>query len=200
GHDAGISNMDSGLHDAGPSTDSGGGTVTCGTMTCSSYSPGAGITFAAGCAKNASNQDVCGLSSASLGGTDAGLPAFLEKDAPGVASSACGALIDSQEPATDAGTKGNGRIDTTVKVAGMSLAISYPGCCTKKGFCSGDTDMGLLLGSTASNGGFGCMESTAFFVAQPAAQMIPCDPTTGALKLGDAGTTATVDGGLDAGH
>jgi len=232
-HDGG-GGSDSGTHtDSGTGSDGGGGgsdaghtdagvdagpPVMCGGKLCMPYSPAAGLTFAAGCAKNAADAEVCGISSSTIA-PDGGIPPFLEKDAPGVASPQCGAFIDSHEPANDGGAadagpdaavligKGNGRIDTTVHALGMDLAITYPGCCTPQGFCSGDTNMGLLLGASASNGGFGCMESHAFFLpklaASPGADMIPCDPDSGAIKIpsGDAGAgdAGAGDAGTDAG-
>lgn len=208
--------VDGGGKDAGPGTDGGpkadGGTdsgidagppVICGGMTCTAHTAGTSM-FAAGCAKNATNQDVCGLSSASLGGADAGLPPYLEKFAPGVASPSCGKFFDDREPANDGGMmKGNGRIDNKVMVGTSAFDISYPGCCTPKGFCSGETMQGMVLGMMV-NGGFGCMDSEAFFARQPAAaRAIPCNKTTGELTLptADGGAGNVTDaGGVDAGR
>jgi hypothetical protein len=93
---------------------------------------------------------------------------------------------------------GNGRIDTNVTVGGTPLSITYPGCCTPLGYCSGNTDEGLLLGAMASVGGFGCMTHTAFFRQIDGGLALPCNPTTGALMLpsGDAGSDS---GGGDSG-
>jgi hypothetical protein len=198
------SGTDAGRVDAG-GIDSGAPVVSCGTpaVTCTGFSLASGTVLAPACAKNWADAEVCGLSTAALGGTDAGLPSALEKDAPGAASASCGAFYDSLEPASDAGTKGNGRIDTKVSVGTMSYPISYPGCCTKKGWCSGDTNNGLLFGTTATSGGYGCMESTAFFKDLPAqVQKIKCDVATGVLvpPSADAGTGVADAGGIDAGH
>jgi hypothetical protein len=197
--DSGVRN-DGGMDAAMPA-------VVCGGTTCSAFTNTSGLTFAPVCVKNAANMDVCGLSTAPLGGVDAGYPAALERNAPGVASPTCGAFFDALEPVGSA-TRGNGRINSTVMALGMNLPISYPGCCTAKGFCSGDTNMAKVTIGTSemdTNANFGCMESTAFFRASPAAvRMITCNATTGALMLPtdagvpDAGRTADA-GGMDSG-
>jgi hypothetical protein len=185
--------------EAGSPEAGSGGAIMCGALSCTPHMPNALINIPAACgAKNAAGADVCGLSTAPLGGADAGLPAVLEKNAPGVASAACGAAVDSFELGA---AKGNGRIDSTVAVGAMSYAITYPGCCTPKGFCSGDTSMGIVL-NMPSNGGFGCMEPSAFFAKAPALANIRCNPTSGALVIGDGGVgdggTTTVTG-MDSG-
>jgi hypothetical protein len=188
GPDAGHADggLDGGKADGG-SIDSAVATIMCGTKTCSGYSPSAALgTFAAACAKDLHDADVCGLSTALIGGVDAGYAAVLEKDAPGAASASCGAFIDMNEP--DGGAKGNGKIDTTLLIPALTstpLPATYPGCCTPKGFCSGDVNMGTVAGMM-SNGGFGCMDSKSFFRATPAASMIPCNPTSGMILI-DAG-------------
>jgi hypothetical protein len=153
---------------------------------------------------------VCGLSTDTiLMGAE---PKFLQKDAPGVASPACGAFYDGLEP--DAGpdgganpTKGDGKVNTTVMVPVIgSVAITYPGCCTKTGFCSTDTSMGTTaLG--ASNGGYGCLDNKVAFRSIPveALRSIKCDPATGALidaGAGDAGAgdAGASDAGADGGN
>lgn len=190
----GDAGMDAARPDAGPD----GGGLVCGTQICTSFTNGTGTTFAPLCVKNAANQDVCGLSTEPLGGTAAGYPAALERNAPGVASPTCGAFYDSLE-SPDAGTRGNGRINSTVMVGTTTvLPISYPGCCTAKGFCSGDTNMAKVVFGGAemdTNANFGCMESTAFFRTAPAAvRMIPCNVTTGVI-IPAAPADAGVDGG-----
>jgi hypothetical protein len=184
--------------------------VLCGTPAkeCSSHKTSLGVT-PAGCAENEGGDEVCGISStAILMGAE---PKFLEKDAPGVASPSCGAFYDGLEPTpdggvADGGTKGNGRIDVAVTLQGLDIALTYPGCCTAAGFCSGDGSKGkadLGGGPIDSNSGFGCMKSSIFFEALPeAVRQIPCDPKTGELKLppaADAGTDAGTDAGSDAG-
>jgi hypothetical protein len=48
-----------------------------------------------------------------------------------------------------------------------------------------------------SNGGFGCLDPKILLQAAPPLQQIPCDPTTGMIKVpaGDAGTDGGSDGG-----
>jgi hypothetical protein len=213
--DAGPARVDAGMDAARPDSGMDANTmpppVVCGTVTCTPYMNALGTVYAAACAKNAAGADVCGLSSANLGGTDAGLPAALEKNAPGVASATCGAFYDALE-SPDGGTRGNGRIDTFVAATPtMLLPISYPGCCTAKGFCSGDTNMAKVTFNgtpTDTNAMFGCMESTAFFRnSPPSARAIACNPSTGALMFAptDAGVdaggggTVTDAGGIDSG-
>jgi len=133
-------------------------------------------------------------------------PRFLEKDAPGVASPSCTQFYDARESAdggVDGGTAGNGMIDTVLMTSGLTVKLRYPGCCTAAGFCSGDTALGEAdLGSGTympSNAGYGCLESTIFFMTAPeAARRIPCNPSTGALALPDGGAGGG-DGGADAG-
>jgi len=162
---------------------------------------------------NAQGAEVCGISSQSiLMGAD---PKFLEKDAPGVPSASCAQFYDVRESA-DAGTAGNGLIDTVLMTSGLTINLRYPGCCTAAGFCSGDTAQGEAdLGSGAfmpSNAGYGCLESTVFFSTAPeAARRIPCNPATGVIALpdggagdggagdGGAGDGGAADGGVDGG-
>jgi hypothetical protein len=222
GSDAGA--VDSGPKDSGPAADSAAEAavaVMCGTppKTCEPHTiPGLPV-IAAGCATNAADAEVCGISSQNvLMGAD---PKFMEKDAPGVPSASCGALIDSNEPTpdggvVDGGTKGNGMIDTTTTILGtIMVALRYPGCCTKDGFCSTDGMNGMSSVAGAaynpSNNGYGCANPKYIFKAQgAAAQNIPCDPVTGALKLptgdggagdaGDAGDSGPSDAGADGGN
>ncbi|MFM2417717.1 MAG: hypothetical protein RL385_2440 [Pseudomonadota bacterium] len=211
---------DAGKADASTSTDAGktdaaaAAPVMCGSpaVTCTPHMILTGP-VAAGCAKNEQDEEVCGISSANvLMGQE---PLFLEKNAPGVDSKSCGAFYDSLEtPAADAGTDagsgsiGNGKIDVAVKVAGMTYELSYSGCCTSAGYCSGNGTTGtvLLAGSTIpSDNGYGCMKSQHFFTALPEVapagtpiaglklREVPCDPKTGEIKLpmpavSDAGT------------
>ena len=174
GRDSGI---DGGI-DAGPMT------VTCGGQMCTGHTTGLGM-VAPGCALNAADAQVCGISSASLGGPDAGIPPFVEKDAPGVASSTCGAFYDSLEADGGVG-KGNGKINTILMTQGLTIPLTYPGCCTRRGFCSGDTSMGVATfggSDMPSNGGYGCMDSRYFFRSLPEqVRAIPCDPTTGIIR------------------
>lgn len=193
--------------DAG--ADGGAPTVMCGAPAeaCSSHKTSLGVT-PAGCAENEAGDEVCGISSAAiLMGAE---PQFLEKDAPGVASPGCGAFYDALEPApdggaADGGAMGNGMIDVSITLSGLDIQLSYPGCCTAAGFCSGDGSKGkanLGAGVVDSNSGYGCMKASIFFAALPeAVRQIPCDPETGELKLpvGDAGADAATDGGSDAG-
>jgi len=206
---------DSGARDASTS-DAGGGdagsaAVVCGGQTCTPHSTALGVS-AAGCATNAQGAEVCGISSQSiLMGAE---PKFLEKDAPGVASTSCAQFYDARESAdggVDGGTtgSGNGLIDTVLMTSGLSIHLRYPGCCTAAGFCSGNTAQGEAdLGSGTfmpSNAGYGCLESTVFFSTAPeAARRIPCNPTTGAITLpgggaGDGGVDGGADGGVDGG-
>lgn len=201
---------DGGTKDSGPGADSGPkadagvdagpAVVMCGEMMCTPHMhPTLGV-FAAGCVKNAAGADICGVSTDKVGGVAAGYPAFVEKNAPGKDSPSCAAFIDSREP--DGGTMGNGKIDTVVNVPGIGMIpVNYPGCCTAKGFCSGDVSMASAAGMPPSNGGFGCLESTIFFRSQPpAAQMIACDKVSGVIGGGDAGMNNVADaGGIDAG-
>jgi hypothetical protein len=211
---------DAGKTDASTSTDAGktdaaaAAPVTCGSpaVTCTPHMILTGP-VAAGCAKNEQDEEVCGISSTNvLMGNE---PLFLEKNAPGVDSTSCGAFYDSLEtPAADAGadagsgSMGNGKIDVAVKVAGMTYELSYSGCCTSAGYCSGNGTTGtvLLAGSTIpSDNGYGCMKSQHFFNALPEVapagtpiaglklREVPCDPKTGVIKLptpagSDAGT------------
>lgn len=158
--------------------------VICGGQTCTGHTTGLGM-VAPGCALNAADAQVCGISSASLGGPDAGIPLFVEKDAPGVASATCGAFYDSLEADGGVG-KGNGRINTVLMTQGLTIPLSYPGCCTRRGFCSGDTSMGIATfggSDMPSNGGYGCMDSRYFFRSLPEqVRAIPCDPATGIIR------------------
>jgi hypothetical protein len=208
GTDAGQT-ADAGPKDAGNATDSAvdsgpvdAGNVMCGTLTCMPYSPSPGLVppFAAGCTVDHQDAAVCGLSTASL--LDGGEPKFLQKDAPGVASMPCGMFYDNLEPtpdggAVDGGAKGDGKINTTVMLLGMTVTLTYPGCCTAKGFCSGDTSKGTTSLGTMSNGGYGCMDNNVMFRTVPEAyRAIRCDTTSG--NLVDAGAGGG-DGGSDAG-
>ena len=203
--DGGAKDSGGGGGDSGGAMDAG---VKCGSpaVECTGHTTGLGP-VAPGCAKNWEDAEVCGISSMTvLMGAE---PKFLEKNAPGVPSESCAKFYDSQETipdgGTDSGTIGNGLINTTI--LNGAIMLQYPGCCTKLGFCSGDgklgkssTDRGVTWND--SDNGYGCMESIHFFRSlPPAAQKIPCDPTTGVIKLpaSDAGTDAGSDGGSDAG-
>jgi len=197
---------DSGASDGGPQ-DGGTGDATvrdaaapvvCGGETCTPHTTALGVS-AAGCATNAQGAEVCGISSQSiLMGAE---PRFLEKDAPGVASQSCAQFYDTLEATTDAGTSGNGLIDTVLMTSGLTVKLRYPDCCTAAGFCSGDTSRGEAdLGGgtyTQSNAGYGCLESSIFFGSAPAAvRRIPCNPTSGGIALdGGAGDGGAGDGG-----
>jgi hypothetical protein len=214
---------DSGAADAGPK-DSGAAAdatmeaavaVMCGTppVACTGHTTGLGP-VAPGCAHNYQDAEVCGISSATiLMGAE---PKFLEKNAPGVASTSCAMFYDSRETAPDGGvpdggmaTMGNGLIDTVLMVSGLTISLQYPGCCTKAGFCSGDGKLGKasLAGGAYndSDNGYGCMESSIFFRSLPVqAQKIPCDPVSGVITQsasGDAGADAGAsDAGADGGN
>ncbi len=158
--------------------------ATCGSppKVCTAHTIPSVGDIAAGCALNYQDAEVCGISSQHvLMGAE---PKFLEKNAKGAASASCGAFYDSLETA-DGGTAaaagiGNGRIDKGVVVAiggaPMTLRISYPGCCTEKGFCSGDGNKGMSAYGP-SQSGFGCMDSASFFrylpeVGRPARRVL----------------------------
>jgi hypothetical protein len=221
--DAGNTPTDSGATDSGArdsgSTDAGtdaGAPVICGGATCTSHQVNPVLpAFPAGCAKDHLDAEVCGISTASTLPQDAGFPAFLPKDAPGVASSTCGAFLESKiEMPVDGGTGDsgamNGFLDSkrTLMIGGMNIEVglAYPGCCTPLGFCSGNTKEGTSYSALApmgspSNGGFGCMDSKYFLQAAPAAlQQVPCDPATGVIKATDGGAgEGGTDGGTDSG-
>ena len=215
--DAGNTPTDSGnpTTDAGnPTTDAGmdAGGISCGQppVACTGHMTGLGP-VAPGCARNYADAEVCGISSANvLAGAD---PKFLEKNAPGAPSPSCAAFVDSREqPLADGGVypdgggKGNGRIDSVRNISALTIYLNYPGCCTKRGFCSGfgTEGMAATAGTYApSDNGYGCMESTIFFGPTSPAAMIPCDPNSGMIMLpppADGGTDGGTDGGAsDAG-
>lgn len=210
GADSGVDELDAGGQDrdSGTAQDAARDTsVSCGSpaKVCTPHTIPSVGDIAAGCALDYQDAEVCGISSQHvLMGAE---PKFLEKNAKGVASASCGAFYDSLELAADAGAAGmgNGRIDkgVVVTIAGMpmTLRISYPGCCTEKGFCSADGNMGMSAYG-ASQSGFGCMESTSFFrylpevgaAGTPGAgyplRAIPCDPVSGTILL------PVLDGGV----
>jgi len=222
---------DAGKADAATPADAGkadaAAPVMCGTpaVTCTPQMLLTG-SVAAGCAENEEGKEVCGISSANvLMGKE---PLFLEKNAPGVDSPGCGAFYDKLEtPAADAGTDagsstaGNGKIDVSVTVGGMAYPLTYAGCCTAAGYCSGNGTTGTVLlqgTSIPSDNGYGCMKSTHFFTAVPEMgpagtplaglklREIPCDPKTGDIKLpmpsamdGGTGDGGASDAGSDAG-
>ncbi len=206
---------DAGPADTGPAVDSAAPPVTCGTpaKTCEAHEINPALPkVAAGCAKNAADAEVCGISSMSLlMGAD---PKFLEKDAPGVASASCGAFLDGVEPALDAGTipdgggKQNGVFDTQTTILGtIQVLLKYPGCCTPRGYCSvnGGQGMSSVMGGAymPSNNGYGCVESTHMFRTAPPLQMVPCDPDSGMIMLpaGDGGSDGGAsDAGADGGN
>jgi hypothetical protein len=209
GSDAGMdSGGGTGGGDAG--NDSGPAVVMCGGKTCSAHTTAAG-TFAAGCAVNAQDAEVCGISAVPIFGPDAGFT-YLEKNAPGIDSTSCGVFLDALDTTADggradpdAGTKGNMKQDRFITLSGMAIQISTPGCCTPKGYCSGNSDKGeaiLAPGTPAqpSNGGFGCMQADAFLRAVPMSAWQRCDTDSGVLippAPSDAGTDG--GGGSDAG-
>lgn len=203
--DAGVA--DTGPKDSGSPADTGptdsavpDANVMCGTLTCTPHVIMlTGAVVAAGCSVSALDAAVCGISTSTLGGVDAGLPAFVEKAAPGIESAECGKFIDNLEATpdgglVDGGAKGNGKVDVTTG----GFPISYPGCCNEAGFCSADTNKGKLGGSTDVAGGYGCLTPAIFlarFITTPADRFVRCSPTDG--KLIDAGTSS--DAGGDAG-
>lgn len=181
-----------------------GGPVTCGTNTC--YWHRTPLTCSnPGCIVLDGGASICAIDTNTLGGVDAGLPAWLPYNAPGVASPQCANLVDSFEDSGtgDAGTRGNGRIDVAPRmVSGLTIALSYEGCCTPTGYCSGDVGKGLAAIQGAggapnpSNAGYGCLDNRIFFSTSPAAQQLRCNPQTGDLVSSDGGAS---DGGSDAG-
>jgi hypothetical protein len=190
--------------DAG--ADSGPAVVMCGGKVCSSHSTSAGV-YAAGCALNYQDAEVCGIEATSIFGFDAGFT-YLEKSAPGPDSTSCGNFLDALDTTADggradpdAGTKGNSKQDRFLMLPSLgNIQLSTPGCCTLKGFCSGNSDKGeaiLAPGSApvASNGGFGCMQADAFLRAVPEAnRFVRCDPDSGAI-IPPAPSDAGTDGG-----
>lgn len=202
--DAGGGSMDAGTDSGGPAP------VVCGGKTCAGHSTGASM-FAAACALNYQDAEVCGLDAKDIFGADSG-QRYQEAHAKGVASPTCGAFLDALDTLADgglapadAGTKGNGKQDRYLTITGLPNAVqlSTPGCCTPAGMCSGDTDNAeaiLAPGAAASpsNGGFGCMNGDAFLRAVPEAARRKCDPTTGMIIIppaSDAGTDAGADAG-----
>ena len=194
-------------------------TAHCGSppTVCTAHAISGVGELAAGCALNFADAEVCGVSSQHvLMGAE---PKFLEKNAKGVASPSCGAFYDALEPVGDAGVRdggaaGNGRIDKSVTVAlngvPTTLRISYPGCCTERGFCSGDGNKGMSEYGM-SQSGFGCMESGSFFrylpevgAAGSAAEglplrLIPCDRDSGVIMLPDRDASVADAASPDAG-
>jgi hypothetical protein len=155
---------------------------------------------------------ICGIDTRTLGGVDAGLPAFIRYDAPGADSPSCGAVVDMNETipdgGVDAGQLGNGKIDTTRLVSNLTIFLRYPGCCTPTGYCSGNTGKGeaMVMGTgmwNMSNAGYGCLDNRIFFAANPAAQNLRCDADSGAFipPSGDGGASdgGGGDGGGDGG-
>ncbi|HEX6244940.1 MAG TPA: hypothetical protein VFZ61_28665 [Polyangiales bacterium] len=221
--DASAEPMDSGALDAAREASA---TASCGTppKTCTAHVITSVGELAPGCALNYQDAEVCGISSQHVLMGEA--PKFLEKNAKGVASPSCGAFYDALEGAADGGARdaggaGNGRVDKNVTVTLMgvptTLRISYPGCCTERGFCSADGNKGMSEYG-ASMSGFGCMESSAFFRHLPAVgaagsagaghalRAIPCDPDSGVIALpdldagaADAGDSGAADASADAG-
>jgi hypothetical protein len=196
--DAGAKDSGASPMDAGEAKDAN---VMCGTLTCTEHVIAAnGSHVAAGCSKSALDATVCGISTSTLGGVDAGLPEFLEKDAPGKESTSCGNYIDLLEAVPDGGAADGGpRGNHLVDVMTGGFLISYPGCCTADGFCSANTGKGKIMNAIDVNGGYGCMTPAVFLaplVTDVAKRFIPCDPTSGEIKATDGGTS---DGGSDAG-
>jgi len=205
--------------DGGGATDGGGDSgkppVMCGGKMCADW-PTAAVTFPAGCALNAQDAEVCGISAVPVFGPDAGFT-YLEAHAPGVDSPTCGAFLDRLDTtedgglaAADAGTKNNMKQDRFIQITGVgAVQISTPGCCTPKGYCSGNSDKGeavLAPGAapSPSNGGFGCMQADAFLRTLPESARVRCEVDSGVLippAASDAGSdAATGDGGAsDAG-
>jgi hypothetical protein len=200
--------------DAGPKDGGGGGgdaamdagpvTIMCGSLKCMEYSSSALLPpTAPGCAVDYNDAEACGLSTANiLMGAE---PKVLLKDAPGVPSAACAKFLDDREPtpdggAPDGGTKGDGKINTTVTLPQIgALTLSYPGCCTPKGLCSGDTGKGESMFG-ASNSGYGCMDPKVFFRSVDGGVAIPCNPQDGGLVAPPASDAGGGDGGAsDAG-
>ena len=199
---------DGGASDAG--ADSGKQPVVCGGKTCADW-PTAAVTFPAGCALNAQDAEVCGISAVPVFGPDAGFT-YLEAHAPGLDSPSCGVFLDRLDTTedgglavADAGTKGNMKQDRFIQITGVgAVQISTPGCCTPKGYCSGNSDKGEAVLSPGtppmpSNGGFGCMQADAFLRTLPESARVRCDVDSGVLippAPSDAGSDA---GGSDAG-
>lgn len=180
--------------------DSGAASIMCGSLSCTGHTT-AVATFEPGCTTDYMDATVCGISTKSL--LDGGEPKFLEKNAPGVAAPGCAIAVDMGEPtpdggAVDGGPKGNGKIDTVLMLGGLTIGLSYPGCCTPSGWCSANTDMGKAsiagMAPTDSVGGFGCMDPKVFFRTVDGGVALPCNPETGALML-DAGGGGSPEGG-----
>jgi hypothetical protein len=194
-------------------------TANCGSpaKVCTAHAISGVGDLAAGCALNFADAEVCGISSQHvLMGAE---PKFLEKNAKGVASPSCGAFYDALELVGDAGVRdggaaGNGRIDKGVTVAlngvPTTLRISYPGCCTERGFCSADGNKGMSEYGM-SQSGFGCMESGSFFRYLPEVgavssaaeglplRAIPCERDSGVIMLPDRDASVSDAGSQDAG-
>jgi hypothetical protein len=178
-----------------------GGPVQCGTKQC--FWHRTPLTCAnPGCIN--ADASICGIDTNTLGGVDAGLPALLPYEAPGVDAPECATLIDSFEAADagppDSGSKGNGKIDSTRVIMNLTVYLRYPGCCTPAGFCTVNTGKGegMLMGTgmwNPSNSGYGCLSNRIAFAANPPAQSIYCNATTGALIDGGAGPGSSGDGG-----
>jgi hypothetical protein len=189
-----------------------GGPIMCGTQQC--FWHRTLLTCANPGCVSVNDASVCGIDTETLGGVDAGLPPFIQYDAPGADSPSCGAVVDSFEPtpdggAVDGGAKGNGLIDTSRKIVtamgSFDVLLRYPGCCTPQGFCSGHTGKGegaVAAGGSPmynpSNAGYGCLNNQIFFATNPDGAKLRCDSTTGAfIPPTDGGTTD--GGGSDAG-
>ena len=199
----------------GPADDAGPPVpmVVCGDRLCAPHQASlVERVVAAGCALDHQGAEVCGLASPDAGATfDGGVPAFLPKDAPGMASPSCGAFLESQiEPPQDAAVDGgdagyaNAQLDVRVTILpdGLPLEIIrvYPGCCTPLGSCGVDSRNGLAIqayGRLSYNAGYGCVDPRAFLTAYaPALRTMRCDPQSGLI---DAQPDASTDAGRDGG-
>lgn len=167
-------------------------------------------TLGAGCALDALDAEVCGVSSALLSLGDAG-PRFVEKNATGASSPSCAAFYDQLERGADGGVgqfRGNGVIDSTRMFGATTFLLRYQGCCTKAGLCTvNGQDGGVDTQGTGTYGpsdnGYGCLNPAYAFGAYPTdagpalgnlnLRAIPCDPGTGMIKVTlpspDAGAT-----------
>jgi hypothetical protein len=182
-----------------------GGPVQCGTKQC--FWHNTPLTCGNPSCLNA-DASICGIDTKTLGGVDAGLPEYIPYDAPGADSPGCGAVVDMNETiadgGVDAGQIGNGKIDTTRSVSGLTIFLRYPGCCTAEGYCSGNTGKGeaMVMGTgmwNMSNAGYGCLNNRIFFAANPAAQNLRCNPADGGFIPPTDGGGGGGDGGSDAG-
>jgi hypothetical protein len=183
-----------------------GGPLTCGTQEC--FWHRTPLTCSnPGCITPDGGSPLCAIDTTTLGGVDAGLPPFLPYNAPGVDSVACADLVDSFEDSGvgDGGTKGNHRIDVAPRmIMGLTIALSYEGCCTPAGYCSGNVGKGLaaIQGTgmaNPSNAGYGCLDNRIFFSTSPAAQQIRCNAADGGLVAPSDGGATDSGGGGDTG-